>query len=315
MSNISSLQAEIQTALEEHQVLRKVDTHIDEIDNQLKAAYQKIKSMDVLLDKELKDIAELEKIGVKSLFYKTLGNKEAQLEKERQDYLELSLKYKEYKKEVELMEYERDLLNKKLTSVKELEQRLARLKELRKTEILNSSNNPLRSEYQKLTHDLDTNIILAKEVQEAREEGENSIKVLAAIVSYLDKAEDWGRWDMYGDNRRAKFIKQQSVEQALRLIPKAQHRLNLFMRELKDLGENDIVVKIDSVHFNKFRDFFFDNLISDWIIQQRIRNTLSNIEGTLSHVQRIVLGLNQESAVLNNKIQSIKAAQEKIVLS
>ena len=64
MSNISSLQTEIQTALEEYEVLRKVDAHIDEIDNQLKAAYQKIKTMDGLLDKELKDIAELEKIGV-----------------------------------------------------------------------------------------------------------------------------------------------------------------------------------------------------------------------------------------------------------
>ena len=213
------------------------------------------------------------------------------------------------------MEYERDLLNKKLTSVNELEKRLSQLKDLRKAEILSSPNNPLKFEYQKLAHDLDTNVTLAKEVNEAIEEGKKSIKILGAIVSYLDKAEDWGRWDMYGDNRRAKFIKQQSVEKALRLIPKAQHQLNLFMRELRDLGENDVVIKIDSVHFNKFRDFFFDNLISDWIIQQRIRNTLSSIESTLSHVQRIILSLNQESTVLTNKIQSIKATQEKIVLS
>jgi len=315
MKELSSIQSKIKVALEEYETLRKVNAHIDEIDLQLKAAYEKIKSMDVQIDKELNDIEDLEKIGVKSLFYKTLGNKEAQLEKERQDYLELSLKYKEYQKEVELMEYERDLLSKKMTAVKKLEKRVKELKAARKREILSSPESSLKSEFQKLIHDLDVSIVLHKEINEAIVEGEKAFKILSSIVSYLDKAEDWGRWDMYGDNRRAKYIKQQSIEKALRQIPSAQHQLNLFMRELRDLGENNIVIKLDTVHFNKFRDFFFDNLISDWIIQQRIRNTLGNIEGTLSHVQRIVLSLKQEANVVENKIRENKIAQEKIVLS
>jgi len=312
-SELSSFQKEIRASLEEYEILKKVNVHINEIDLQLKEAYAKIKSMDKQMDKELKDIEQLEKIGIKSLFYKTLGNKEDQLDKERQEYLELSLKYKEYKKEVELMEYERDLLSKKLSGVGDLEQRIKQLKQSRQNEILSGRNDPLRNELKDLVHRQDVNYALQVEIDQAIQEGAKCLKTLENIIGHLRQSTDWGRWDMYGNDRRAKYIKQRSIEQALRLIPNAQHQLNLFTRELRDLGEKDIVLKLDAVHFNKFRDFFFDNLISDWIIQQRIRNTLSNIEGTHAHVKRICLTLNQESKVLKKKIEELKSRQDQIL--
>jgi len=315
MKEISKIQSQIKEALTKYETLKRVNVHIDEIDNQLKSAYQKIKQLDGQLDKELKDIDELDRIGVKSLFYKTLGSKEEQLEKERQEYLDLSLQYNEYKKEVELMEYERELLSKKLNSIGELEKQISSLKERRKKEILADSNNPLKNEFEELVHQLDVNIALQTEINEAIQEGEKSLEVLSKIFSFLRQAEDWGRWDMYGDNRRAKYAKQQSVQRALRLLPSGQHQLNIFMRELKDLGENNIVIKLDTVHFNKFRDFFFDNLISDWIIQQRIRSTLSNVESTHSHVKRILLSLVQEQNTINKKMNTLSERQDQIILS
>ncbi len=315
MKNITKIQSSIKEAIEEYETLRKVNAHIDEIDLQLKAAYSNIKLMDGQLDKELKDIEEIEKIGIKSLFYKTLGNKEEQLDKERQEYLELSLKYKEYKKEVELMEFERDLLSKKLNSLDELEMRLKTLKAQRKKEILSDNTNPLKSEFQELVHQLDVHIALDKEIGEAMLEGEKSLKIIAGLISHLMKAEDWGKWNMHGNNRRAKYVKQQSIENAIRLLPSAQHQINLFIRELKDLGENNIAIRLESIHFNKFRDFFFDNLISDWIIQQRIRNTLSSVEATHSHVQRICLSLKQEAKTVKEKMRILHEKQENIVLS
>ena len=48
--------------------------------------------------KEFEDIENLEKLGMKALFYKVLGSQEEQLEKERQEYLQASLKYDQVRK-------------------------------------------------------------------------------------------------------------------------------------------------------------------------------------------------------------------------
>ena len=315
MKNLSDIQEQIQDTIEEYESLKIISAHISEIDTQLKETYNKIKIMDGQLDKELEDIEKLESLSVKSLFYKTLGSKEEQLEKERQEYLELSLKHNEYKKEIELMEYERGLLTTKLNDIPAVEKKLEQLKGMRQKEILESTNSSLRNEFLELLHKVDVNIALSKELEEAVLEGEKSLKILSNIIAFLQKAEDWGRWDMYGDNRRAEYMKQQSIDRALKLLPSAQHQLNMLMRELADLGERAIVLKLDTVHFDKFRDFFFDNLISDWIIQQRIRNTLNNIEATASHVQRIVLSLQQERKTISQRLEELSLAKEKMVLS
>ncbi len=50
------------------------------------------------LDKELEDIEVLEGMNVSSIFESLMGNKAKNLEKERQDYLRVSLKIKEIEK-------------------------------------------------------------------------------------------------------------------------------------------------------------------------------------------------------------------------
>ena len=313
MNDISDIQKQIIGTLEKYESIKNVNSHLLEIEHQLKLRYNNLKSLDSKMDKELADINKLESIGIKSLFYKTLGNKEAQLEKERQDYLEVSLKYKEYKAEVELMEYEREILAKKINALPEIKQKLEQLKKLRATEILNS-NLPIKKEFQQLLHELDVNISLKKEIQEAIVEGDKSVKVLNVITGYLGKAGDWGKWDMYGD-RTAKYNKKHAIDLAMRKLPQARHQLNLFLRELKDLGENNIEIKLDTLRFDKFTDFFFDNLISDWIVQQRIIGTLNNIESSKSYIIRILMSLKQELSTVSNKILELTERKDQFILS
>jgi len=304
MTSFSLVQKRIQELLGELKSLHIVEAHVDEISQQLNDAYKELKKLDTTLDQELKDISALEKVSVKSLFYKTLGSKEQQLEKERQEYLEANLKYKEYKNSVELMEYEKGLLQKKLNGLPTLEKELIKLKEKRKAEILSSSDINLKNEFSDVLRKIDLNTILKKELLEAIEEGEKSVKMLNVVISFLQKARQWGSWGHQGSRRRGSYMKHQSIDKALKNLHVAQHHLNLFSRELRDLGENNVKFNINMAHFNKFTDFFFDNLISDWIIQQRIKSTLANIESTKSHVSRIVLNLGEE--LKQNKANNIE---------
>lgn len=311
--SLTSIQSEIKEVLEDFTSLSNVKSHVDEIEIQLRDAYKKIKVLDKKVEKELRDIEELEKIGIKSLFHKTLGDKDKQLEKERQEYLEISLKYNEYKKSVELMEFERDLLAKKLNNLDPLKRKLEDLKNQRLTEILRSSNSTIKTELQELLHKTDVSLALNKELEEAILEGEKSIKLISVVSSYLTKAGEWGRWDMYGDNRRAAYLRKQAIDKARRNLSQAQHQLNLFARELKDLGENNITFNLDLIHFNKFTDFFFDNLISDWIIQQRIKSTLNSIESTKDYAKRILLSLIQEKESNNSRLVELNKSKDSIL--
>lgn len=315
MKNLSSIQSQIQVALGEYESLKNVSSYISEIDDKLSKAYQKVKLMDTQLDKELKDIEALQRVGVKSLFHKTLGTKEQQLEKERQEYLEMSLKYKQFKGEIDLMEYERDLLSKKLNGIEELKIRVNRLKELRKQEILSSPNLEERKQFQEILHKMDVNISLEKEISEAIEQGNKSNQALINLIAFLKQAGEWGRWDMYGDNRRAGYLKKQALDKAVRYLPQVQYQLNLFQRELRDLGEQNVSLRLDTIQMDRFKDFFFDNLISDWIIQQRIKSTLNNIEATHAHLKRIVLSLQQEMVNVKDNLKALNNQKENLLLA
>jgi hypothetical protein len=312
VTKLSTIQIQIKDSLEKYKSLNTIKAHVDEINTKLKEAYAKLKILDSNLDKELKDIENIEG-GVKSLFYKVLGNKEEQLDKERQEYLEASLKFKEYKKSIELMEYEKGLLEKKLSQLPILHKQIDSLKAQREQEILRSPDLKTREELQQILSKMDLCILLRKELDEAVEEGEKSAKLLSVVLSYLKKARDWGRWDMQG-NRRGDYMKNRAIDQAIKSLSQAQYQLDMFSRELEDLGDNNVRFKLNISHFNKFTDFFFDNLISDWIVQQKIKSTINNIESTFDQVQRIILSLNQEKKSTSQKFDQLEAAKTKLLL-
>ncbi len=315
MLEITQIQSKIRKTTESYEKLFKLKSHIDKIDEKLSESYAQLKKMDKELDEELKDIESLEKVGVKYLFYKTLGSKEEQIEKERQEFLDLSLHFNELKKEVELMEYEREILAKKVLELPNLDRELKALKQARKSEILSGGESHVKAELMAVLNKIDTHIKLEIEVNEAISAGQKCLKFLNSILNQLAQASDWGRWDMRGDDRRAGHMRKRAIDNAIKQLPYAQHQLNVFIREMNDLGEDNLAINLQDVHFGRFKDFFFDNLISDWIIQQRIKNTYHNIESTGSHIKRIVSTLNKEREKLEHRVKKLETQKEELILS
>jgi len=315
MKQQSDTQLRIYGILNEIDSLRKVELHLKAVDADLKLSYEKIDTADRKLKRELKDVEDLEKIGIKSLFYKTLGSKEDQLEKERQEYLSAALHYKELTKASKLLEFEKKILSKKTVRLDKLTTKLEALKRSREREILNSGNDSLKNQLLELSKKLETNSVSNRGVNEALLEGEKSLRHLRNVIAFLRKAKDWGRWDMYSKNRQAGYMKHQAIDKAVQNLTIAQHQLNKFSRELSDLGDNYISFNLKMGQFNKFMDFFFDNLISDWIIQQRIKSSLLDIENTYSQVQRIVLDLKKDIDNIQANSDSLLRQKESLLMS
>ena len=314
MENLTDLQKAIHNTLDEFNNLKKVNSHLQEIETKLNEAYSKVKHYEKQLNNDLKDIEKLEENSVKSLFHSVLGNKVQQLEKERQEYLESSLKFKEYSKRIQILEFEKEILQKKIVNIEELKTRLIDLKNRRKNEILNSNNSEVKVHLETLLIDLENAKLTKKELGEAMIEGENCIKLLSIVISYLKKARDWGRWNNPND-RRGAYMKNRSIDNAIQNLSKAQVRLDIFSKELADLGDNYIKFDLSKAQFGQFTEFFFDNLISDWIVQQKIKSTISNVESIIDKIRRIILGLKEESEKNTIRVQDLINLKDKILTS
>ncbi len=307
----SRIQAEIHAILGEINSLEKIQSHLDDILEQISSSNIELDKLDKVIDDELKDIENLEKIGLKSLFTKVLGSKEEQLEIERQEYLQATLKYKELKKTHDLLIYEKELLEKKTRSVVKLKSDLEQLKKRREVEI-KSSNNPLANDLYEIANQLERNFILKKEIVEAIEAGEKAKRSVIAVYNELKNAKHWGHWDMAGrGGRGANYQKRHAIDKANGYVHTTQQLLRYYEKELRDLGM-EVSLRFKLQNFHSFLDFFFDNLISDWIVQQKINHTINNVLKTRDEIESINASLNRElqkakesTITLNDKRDSI----------
>ena len=314
MSNLSILD-QLKNKIEEFQALTRVSAHLEDVKISLVKKYEDLQNISTRLKKEEKDVQDLEKRGFKPLFYKILGDKEKQLETERQEYLAVSLKYNSLKEEIELLEFEKDLLLKKSLTYSKVKKEMELLKKQREQELLQSDNPILRDEVKLVLGKYDQSVRLAKELDEAFVAGENAHKNLNKLTAILKQALDWGRWGGRSNPMHAEMMKRSKMAEASRALAITQRSLDFFAKEMADLGENNMRFTLNFNELTKFTDYFLDNLITDWIIQKKIRNTLNSVLSVKDKISRIGQSLAREIETNKNQQKELLTKKDQLILS
>lgn len=311
---MSNLHTELKETLESYHQLLRIDRHLHELKKQLEDAYKDLESFEIKLRKEFNDIEKLEKLSIKGLFHKVLGSKEEQIEKERQEYLQVSLKYDEVKKSVELLEYERDLLQPKTKGLPLLEKKLNKLIKQRE-KLLIESNTPAGKQILDILLVIDTNREFINNVEQVKKTGQDVTLILDKMVEHLRQAKNWGQWDMAGRQRGASYLKHNQIDRARDLSYHVKHLLVRFENDLRHIyGQEQFNLSFEFTSFNKFTDIFFDNLISDWIVQQKIQNALSNVLTVRDKVIRILQSLNVEISKADSKLTQLEDQRKQLII-
>lgn len=305
--------SKIRSLLEELTVLEHTQSRYNDVVASLNSMNAEWQSMDKQLDKELRDIKELEKLGIKSLFHKVLGSKEEQLEKERQEYLALSLKYKELNKSIEISEYEITVLEKKLVSKDRIVKELNQLKKTREAEILRT-NAPQKNELLVIIQKEEKAIRMQEEIRQATLAGQSSLNSLKTVLTHLANAQKWGQWDMYNDSSYYDHLKHGAIDKAVDEAYRTKHQLAIFRDELADVGFTQSF-QLNVEAFSKFTDIFFDNLISDWIVQKKIKNVISSVSATHDKVMNLLQTLDQDYSKLNKNLDILSQNRDNILLN
>ncbi len=311
---MNALAEEIRKLLEEQQILKKVQDRLVQIVPEIEQLRQDLIPLDQLVQKEYADIENLEKLGLKTMFYKVLGSQETQMEKERQEYLQASLKYDQVRKSLELLEFEYNLLKKKIDALPAIEKRLDDLSKQQEMELMNLQGNA-GFELKKIYSQIEAQQRMIIDINEAMKAGSVAVQSLDNVIAGLQQAHNWGQWDMSGRNPMSNHLKYTAIDKAKDWAYEANRQLKIFEKELLDVYRRipeDFQLHLDS--FNRFIDVFFDNLITDWIIQQKIYNALNNSLNTRDKVTRMIKLLETEKPKVDKAIADLNEVKKEYVL-
>ena len=129
-----------------------------------------------------------------------------------------------------------------------------------------------------------------KEILEAIDAADRALVCLRDAKQALNSARNWGIFDMLGGGLISTFIKHDKMDNAQEYMERAKYDLNSFSKELRDINMS-LNLNIDTHDFLNFADWFFDGLLVDWLVQDRINEAREQVDEAIRRVESVVAQL------------------------
>jgi len=261
--------------------------------------------------RENHDVEKLENFGLTYLFYTILGSREQQLEKERREFLAVKLKFDQIKGAI-------DELN---LTIRDYEERIGQLRDLEterasllyeKEKLLRFQNHRVVWELTEMSERLGAMVAEKRELAEAVEAGVRTIQAFEPLISTLESASNWGTWDLIGGGMLATSIKHSEIDSAQIMIAEIQSHLHRFETELRDVGVSGNM-QIELSDFERFADYFFDGLIVDWTVLNKIDKSLDNAKSKHRATVRIVRDLEARLVDIDLKKTALERERNELI--
>lgn len=126
-----------------------------------------------------------------------------------------------------------------------------------------------------------------KEIHEAREVAHEVLRLLREVEKQLKSARNWGIYDMFGGGFFSSLIKHGKIDKAEALFGKVRAKLVQLQKELGDVHLG-LEPGINISSFDRFMDIAFDNIISDWMVQTKIQDSLRDVGRISAEVERVI---------------------------
>lgn len=309
---MSLQKSELKLAYENMMRKKKIEIHLANLKKRTRLQKMEVNRLARIMSEEEGDVHKLEEVGIQSLFQIILGNKQEALEKERQEYLMAVLKFKGAEKKLVTLKYEKEVLEKQLIGLFQ--------SEIKFNNLFKKYEKSISTLLDKKTKIKAIDLIVLNyeeqivEIREAIRVGKKAAFFLKKIIDDLSEVKTWGntilaekKQKIYGKGN-AEAAKKKFLYHAKSDAQKANILLEHFEIEILDIYKQ---FKLDYrqyiMSFTNFLDFFYDNLITDWIVKTNIKNTIHAIETIHDKVVRILAMLNNE--ILKTKDYIIEEKQ------
>ena len=132
-----------------------------------------------------------------------------------------------------------------------------------------------------------------REINEAVLAGERALNSLREAKSKLNSARAWGVYDILGGGMISSIVKHSKVNDANEWLEQANRDLRRFAKVLRDVPGEEIYVQAGDLASTL--DIFFDNIFSDFIVQNRINEAREEIDRLINRVQATVWDLKNKA--------------------
>jgi hypothetical protein len=301
---LNTLNEQLAVVKEKLNEKRKLDNDIFILNRQISSENIRKSDLKKKLAKESADVKKLEGLTLTALFQTILGSKEQQLEKERQEYLRAKLNYDECDNGIAALIFQNSKLRTQLKEFDSIELDYRLLLKEKEDYLLKQPNSENARQIFILSEQIADKTSELKELNEAIQAGKILIGEVENTIYYLQKAKNWGTWDMLGGGIIATSIKHSHIDASRNASHKVQQAIRNFERELRDVNiQTNISTDISG--FLTFSDYFFDGLIVDWLVQDKIKNALNRAYYLSEYAQNLVWKL-------ENDCKTVKISQEKL---
>ena len=298
--NLDKIEEKIKLLHDEIFLIEKTKKRLSVIRLQLEMMYSDLASYKSKMLKEHEDVQKIENTSTHILFSTILGDQKEQLEKERQEYLHAVMEYNSLAKEIELMEYEQEILSNKVKDTSGLRKSLNHYLKAKEQRILIQDASQA-AKIREINQDLDRLQTFEKEINEAKAVALVVEKVVYKAFIKLKKVKGFHYTKMSGVGRNSSYAKKSYIDKARKDVSEINFYLGKLDKEL-----SDIYTRYTFFSIYKYQDFvhaFYDYLISDWILQNKLKNAIQCLQSALDEIKKILERLERDLKRTNNSIQ------------
>ena len=151
-----------------------------------------------------------------------------------------------------------------------------------------------------------------RELDEAVAAGQKALHSAQDILRALDSAKDWSTVDLLGGSLIFDIAKHDHLNSAQSQLERLKKELRRFGDELNDVHiDADFQLNIDG--FLKFADCFFDGLLANWTVHDRITQSRERMTEVKSRVSSLLDRLTAERSSASSTLQSARSARRRII--
>lgn len=290
----------------------KNERRLNELNDDLKIQYRLADQYLDRLREEEGDVEGLAGASFAQFFLGLFGRLDDKLHEEERDVAEAKLKYDEVKAALDGMEADKSEVIAQLVDLGDADTAYHRLLK-DKLAWIHEHDEQTGDYLEQLSEQIGMGKAMLVEVKEAVRAAASVIASLERAKEQLGSAQNWGTYDMLGGGMISTAIKHGKIDDAREHVHEAQRGLRRLEKELRDLKWDSDSAGIKIGGMLTFADYFFDGLLSDWIVQGKINDSIGSVESRLSDMNQLINRLNNEHRRLEAEVTKYSIEYNQVV--
>lgn len=289
---------------------KKLEATVAELRAQRDTYTVRARELEQNFQAEQEDVERLESRSLSAFLYHVIGKKEEKLTQEKQEAYAARVKYDAVARELTGIEEDLRRCESELDGLQDCERRYADLLQA-KTKAVKAVGGGTAEQILKLETRAAYLESQERELEEACAAGKEALATTDQIAASLDSAEGWGTWDLFGGGLLSDMAKHSHLDDAQAQVEQLQSQLRRFKTELADVTiDADFQVSIDG--FLRMADYFFDGIVADWAVlerihqsQEQIGETRNRINSVLTHLHTLMEQTGAEKEDIRHQIETL----------